>query len=156
MIKVNSQGVFMSLGGSMIKVNSPLLREILEEAIEEGLRKGRRVGTEKVLVTVLVTRFGPKASAVKAELKDVGDPRLQRLISLAVNCPDLDAFRQALRRENASEKSEGQFAFRSVAGVGTQPQRNRSLLTGMPERRQTAFQGSSMGSSRRVIRSARV
>jgi hypothetical protein len=96
MIKMNSKGVFMSLGGAMIKVNSPLLREFLEEAIEEGLQIGWRRATEAAFITVLVARFGAKAKAVKAELKEVSDNRLKALLRLAAICPDLDSFRKAL------------------------------------------------------------
>ena len=100
-MRYNDPGVFQLLGGNkaMIKVNSPLLREIIDEATQEserrGERRGERKATEAALVTVLVTRFGPKAEAVKAELKEVSDKRLKALMSLVVTCPDLDTFRQA-------------------------------------------------------------
>jgi hypothetical protein len=100
MIKVNSQGVFVLLGGAMVKVHSPVLREIIKEAFEEGRRIGRREGrreaNEAALAAVLEARFGAKAKAVKADLKTVRDDRLKDLLALAVNCPDLDTFHQAL------------------------------------------------------------
>ncbi len=80
----------------MLKVKSPLLREIIDEATQESRQEGQREANEAALVTVLVTRFGAKANAVKAELKKVRDDRLKDLLALAVNCPDLDAFRKAL------------------------------------------------------------
>jgi hypothetical protein len=93
-LRYNDPGVFQLLGGTkaMLKVKSPLLREIIDEATQKGQRKA----TEANLVTVLVARFGPKAKAAKAELKRVRDDRLKSLFSIAVNCPDLDAFRKEL------------------------------------------------------------
>jgi predicted transposase YdaD len=93
-LRYNDPGVFQLLGGSkaMIKVKSPLIREIIEEANQEGKRETK----EDDVVTVLVTRFGAKAKAVKAELKKVRDDRLEALLALAVTCPDLDAFRKQL------------------------------------------------------------
>ena len=158
MIKVNSQGVFMMLGGSMIKVNSPLLREILKEAFEEGRRFSRqeaqREASEAALVTVLVTRFGATAEAVKAALKRVRDDRLKDLLVLAGTCPDLDAFHQALARAEASGNPEKRRDSRIVAGIGVQPQGNLPS-TGTLESRQMAFQCSSMGSTRQVTSSSR-
>ncbi len=76
----------------MMKVKSPLLRELFDEATQ----KGQREATETALITFLVSRFGTKAEAVKADLKKVRDDRLKDLLVFAGTCPDLDAFHQSL------------------------------------------------------------
>ncbi len=127
MIKVNSQGVFMMLGGSMIKVNSPLLREILKEAFEEGRRFSRqeaqREASEAALVTVLVTRFGATAEAVKAALKRVTTtPRISSCSPAPARTSTPSTRRS--RRAEASGNPEKRRDSRIVAGIGAQPQGN--------------------------------
>ncbi len=97
-LRYNDPGVFQLLGGTkaMMKVKSPLLRELFDEATQKGKREGKREATETALVTFLVSRFGTKAEAVKADLKKVRDDRLKDLLVLAGTCPDLDAFHQSL------------------------------------------------------------
>jgi hypothetical protein len=93
-LKYNDPRLFQLLGGkkAMFKTGSPVLQEMFDEVAQ----KAERNATESAIVTVLVTRFGTEAEAVKAELKIIRDDRFERLLSLAASCPDLDSFRKGL------------------------------------------------------------
>jgi hypothetical protein len=83
---------------AMFKTGSPILQEIIDDVVRRGEREGERIGkrkgNENAVIIVLVTRFGPEAEAVKAELKTIRADRLEKLIKLAAICPDLDSFRK--------------------------------------------------------------
>jgi hypothetical protein len=110
-LKYNDPKLFQLLGGrkTMIKIVSPVLREIVEEAARkatqkaareaarEATRKATREITIENLVAFLAARFGADAEAVRSDLKAIkDDARLKGLLRLAATCPDLGAFRNQL------------------------------------------------------------
>jgi hypothetical protein len=79
--------------------DSPAYREIMDEGGVVTRREG-------ILIT-LEERFGAQAAEqVRADVQTIGDlAQLGRLHRLAVRCPDLAAFREALRGEMPSRRS---------------------------------------------------
>jgi hypothetical protein len=68
-------------------IESPLLKELVEEA--------ERAGSRKVIIGVLVARFGPKARAMRRILNTISDDqKLGELTVLSVRCPDLESFKK--------------------------------------------------------------
>ncbi len=106
-LRYNDPNVFQLLGGTeaMIKVRSPLLREVIDQATQKGERKGKREATEGALLIVLVARFGAEAEAMQTELKSIRDDRLKNLLVLAGTCPDLDSFRAQLPRRSPKRRT---------------------------------------------------
>jgi hypothetical protein len=70
-------------------IESPVLRELLQERERETL--------QQAALDVLQRRFGAVPEDLAAWVRAVQDSdRLRELLGLAVDCPDLDAFRAAL------------------------------------------------------------
>jgi hypothetical protein len=73
------------LGGTKVMIESPLIKELLAE------------DRQQAIMEVLTTRFGAVPQKVRKPLRSVVDlKRLTGLIRFAVECPDLEAFRQRL------------------------------------------------------------
>ncbi len=102
-LEYNDPRLFRRLGGTraMLKSGSPLIQGIIDEALEKGRREARRDS----IVAVLVARFGPEARSLKKELKAVGDPGLEELVTLAAICPDLDSFREQVAPRRRRRRS---------------------------------------------------
>jgi hypothetical protein len=93
-LKYNDQGLFEVLGG----------RQIMEENHSPFVQEMRRIAGRKaiqdMILEMLGDRFGPDASALRADLELIeGAARLKELNKLAVTCADLDTFRAALRHQ---------------------------------------------------------
>jgi hypothetical protein len=89
----------------MLKLGSPLLREIIEEETEKTRRKSERSTTGNNVIAVLAARFGPEAEALRADLKAIGDARLKELLGLAATCPDLASFREQIAARKRKRRS---------------------------------------------------
>ncbi len=76
----------------MIWIESPLYQEVVEEAKREGETKANR----EAILNILVHRFGPPARELEVELVAVEFDRLSDLVTLAVKCRNLAAFRKRL------------------------------------------------------------
>jgi len=90
-LKYNDPSLFVILGGreAMLESQSPILQELQEEWIHRGKRR--------MILDLLVDRFGPPALELETELKNItDDSRLKELNKLAFTCPDLDSFRKKL------------------------------------------------------------
>jgi hypothetical protein len=86
-------GLFEVLGGYQIMVEnqSPFVQQMRSIV-------GRKV-IQDMILEMLGDRFGPDASALRADLELIeGAARLKELNKLAVTCADIDAFKAALRR----------------------------------------------------------
>lgn len=81
----------------MLKSGSPLIQGIIDEALEKG-RRDR-------IVAVLAARFGPEARTLRKDLKAVGDPALEELVTIAATCPDLDSFREQVAPRRRRRRS---------------------------------------------------
>lgn len=89
-LRYNDPGLLDILGGKKAMIESPLIQEIVSEA-------QLKTAHEDIL-GVLQTRFKTVPSDIKAALCAILDrKRLRDLLSLAVTCPHLDAFRGALQ-----------------------------------------------------------
>jgi hypothetical protein len=78
-------GLLRLLGGQEPMIESPLLRKMIAETRHADI------------LDVLKTRFGTVPRDVATLLRDILDPKkLRKLNVLAVKCPDLEAFREAL------------------------------------------------------------
>jgi hypothetical protein len=70
-------------------IDSPVLQELKEEWTREV--------TVRVLMTVLVGRFGAPAQALRAEIETIRDAtRLEALVGQAATCGNLEAFHKTL------------------------------------------------------------
>jgi hypothetical protein len=76
----------------VIWIESPLYQKVVEEAKREGETKGKR----EAILDFLVGRFGPPAKELEVELAAVEFDRLSDLVTLAVKCRNLAAFRKRL------------------------------------------------------------
>ncbi|MGO9471462.1 MAG: hypothetical protein ACLQIB_42655 [Isosphaeraceae bacterium] len=84
-LRYNDPQLFQILGGRKAMIESPLVQELIAER------------TRETLMDVLVARFGPKAEALEAELKTIGDEaRLKELVKLAATCRTLGSFQKQL------------------------------------------------------------
>jgi hypothetical protein len=91
---------FALIGREQMK-ESPAYQEIMDEGRVEERRADIRINLEE--------RFGRAAAEqVRADVQSIEDrARLERLLRLSVRCPDLDAFREALRAEMPSRRAPG-------------------------------------------------
>ncbi len=67
-----------------------------EDFVEGAFRRGEMKARRKSILIVLVARFGPTAESLKVELEAVEYDRLEDLLDWAMDCPDLQLFRQRL------------------------------------------------------------
>jgi hypothetical protein len=85
-----------------IMIESPVLQQIKAEWIREGTCAGYR----KLIVKVLVARFGSGAEVIEARIKRVDDEtRPEDLLVLAATCADLEAFATTCRSESVRRAS---------------------------------------------------
>jgi hypothetical protein len=80
----------------MVRIGSPILRELIDEWTQKATQKAARKVAERHILIVLVARFGPEARALETELKKMGGSQLDKLIEPAATCPDLESFRNQL------------------------------------------------------------
>jgi hypothetical protein len=89
--------LFEILGGGRAMIESPLLQELKAEWTHEAKIEAARETTIRILMKVLVGRFGAKAKALEAEIKAIGDEaRLEELAEYAATCRTLGLFRKQL------------------------------------------------------------
>ena len=84
-------------------IESPVLQELKAEWTREA--------QHRMIVGVLVDRFGAVAEDVETELKAVNnETNLRELVKVAVTCPDLESFRARLgiRVEDEDDVSLGE------------------------------------------------
>jgi hypothetical protein len=88
-LRYNDPALLALLGGSRAMIESPLIQELMDQNAQETLHMA--------ILKVLATRFGVVPPEIAASLQAVQDEsKLQDLISRAVTCPDLEAFRSQL------------------------------------------------------------
>jgi hypothetical protein len=80
------------LGGNKAMIESPIYQEIVEQSRREGETRARR----KDVLKILVKRFGDTARDLAVELDAVEYDRLEDLLERAIDCPDLESFREQL------------------------------------------------------------
>jgi len=92
-LRYNDPKLFELLGGRKAMIESPLFQELKAEWTQETARET----TIRILMSILVTRFGPKAEALETEIKAIGDEaRLEELAKHAATCRTLGSFRKQL------------------------------------------------------------
>jgi hypothetical protein len=92
-LRYNETKLFQILGGQKAMIESPLFQELKAEWTQEAARET----TIRILMRVLVGRFGAKAKAVETEIKAICDEaRLEELAEYAGTCRTLDSFRKQL------------------------------------------------------------
>jgi len=70
-------------------IESPVIQELKAEWTRDGKRR--------ILVDVLVARFGPEAEEIATQLETIADDaRLKELARVAAVCSDLPSFRKEL------------------------------------------------------------
>ncbi len=80
-------------------IESPLIQEVLQEILAEKTAEKARERAHRDILTFLETRFGLVPPDLAAELQSVTeDDRLTDLVRKAASCPDLESFRDAVRR----------------------------------------------------------
>jgi predicted transposase YdaD len=86
---------------SLTKLAMTLADRIREEGLQKGLQKGRQEGRQEgeihsrrqALLDVLELRFAPIPEGLREALSGVSElGRLEKLLKVAVVCPDLEAF----------------------------------------------------------------
>jgi hypothetical protein len=88
-LRYNDSSLFQVLGGPKAMIESPSVEQLKAEWTRETMVKD--------VTDVLVARFGPKAEALKGELKSNEDEtRLEELINRAATCRSLGSFRKQL------------------------------------------------------------
>jgi predicted transposase YdaD len=80
------------LGGRQAMIESPIYQEIVAESERKGETRARR----KDVLKILVKRFGDTARDLAVELDAVEYDRLEDLLERAIDCPDLESFREQL------------------------------------------------------------
>jgi len=92
-LRYNDTKLFEILGGRKAMIESPLFQELKAEWTQEAARET----TIRILIKVLVGRFGAKAKTLEAEIKAIDDEaRLEELAEHAARCRTLYAFRKHL------------------------------------------------------------
>jgi hypothetical protein len=92
-LRYNDPMLFQLLGGREAMIESPVLQELIADCERKAALETR----QKVVVEILVARFGDEAKALEAEITSVGD-RLGDYLKVAATCPDLASFRKELPR----------------------------------------------------------
>lgn len=91
-LRYNDERLFQLFGGRKAMIESPVIQEI----IEESTRVAKREAAREHILKFLEARFGAGARSVDAELKTVGEERLDEVIKLAATCRSLASFRKKL------------------------------------------------------------
>jgi hypothetical protein len=91
-LRYNEPGLFQIFGGRKAMIESPVLKELRAEWTHEGAVEAVR----QSIVKFLEARFGPDARALEAELKSVGEDRLDDMLKLEAKCRSLASFRKRL------------------------------------------------------------
>ena len=93
-LRYNDPGLLALLGGTSVMIESPLIQELLAD-------KARTTACETAhrdIVTFLEARFGGIPQDMAGEIESVvDDEQLRRLVRKAASCPDLSAFRDAIK-----------------------------------------------------------
>ncbi len=94
-LRYNDPGLLVLLGGKEAMLESPLIEEVFHDALAE---KARKTAHQDIL-TILETRFGSVPQEVVAGIRSVADgDRLTDLVRKAASCPDMESFRDTVRR----------------------------------------------------------
>jgi hypothetical protein len=92
-LRYNERGLFQVLGGRDAMIESPVLQELKAEWTREAALQTRR----RVIVDILVARFGLQAEDLATRLEtNADDGNLKELIKYAAVCPDLESFQRGL------------------------------------------------------------
>ncbi len=84
-------------GGRQAMLESSVLRDLKDEWITEGRQEGAIETSRKAIELILSRRFDADLAEVHEALREVVDEgKLTDLMSFALECPDLDAFRARL------------------------------------------------------------
>ncbi len=73
-------------------IESPIYQKVVEESERKGETRARR----KDVLKILVKRFGDPARDLAVELDAVEYDRLEDLLDRAIDCADLESFREQL------------------------------------------------------------
>jgi len=96
-VRYNDPKLFEILGGIETMIESPLFQELRAEWTQEAKIEAARETTIRILMKVLVGRFGAKAKALETEIKAIDDEaRLEELVEHAATSRTLDSFRKQL------------------------------------------------------------
>ncbi len=92
-VRYDDTKLFQILGGQKAMIESPLFQELRAEWTQEGKLEGRM----EDIMSILVGRFGAKATELETEINAIGeDARLQELLLHAVTSRSLGWFRRRL------------------------------------------------------------
>jgi hypothetical protein len=95
-LRYNDPSLFKVLGGRDAMIESPVLQELKAEWTREATLETER----RMLVEILVARFGNQAEPAVVGLEKIDDQaRLEQLVRFAVRCPDLQSFLKELETE---------------------------------------------------------
>jgi hypothetical protein len=92
-LRYNDTKLFQILGGRKAMIESPLFQELKAEWTHESARET----TIRILMSILVTRFGSKAEEFETRIKAIDDEaRLEELAKCAATCRTFGSFRKQL------------------------------------------------------------
>jgi hypothetical protein len=84
-LRYNASQLLALIGGKQAMIESPLIQEIVAERMH------------KAILRFLTRRFGSVPQEIERRLRTVQDEaRLDELLDLAADCPDLETFRARL------------------------------------------------------------
>ena len=89
-LRYNDPRLFSILGGRRAMIESPVLEDYVNERICAALREA--------ILTTLEVRFGDSVRELAIEMGPIEEKqRLDELVKLAAECPDLEVFRERIR-----------------------------------------------------------